>query len=458
LEPSIQPKGRPALPHLDAFVVGTGVAGRTAAEELAGAGLSVALVDYRGFGGTCALRGCEPKKALYNAAEVIERVRDQDGNGVVAGDARLDWRELMAFKRTFTDTMPDILERSYKELGVLTLHGGAAFISAETMTVDGEEYSADAFFLCTGAMPRPLGIEGQELVVDSEAFMELAELPERVAFIGGGFVSFELAGIASAAGASVTIQHRGAAPLRGFDPQLVEMLVARYRELGIDVRLDAPVDAVRRAEDGSFVVDVQGGAPIAADLVVHGAGRVPDLKWLDLETGGVAYTARGITVDEHLRSVSNPRVFAAGDAAALGAQLTPVGVAQARIAVRNLIEPGSATFEPAVTPSAVFSEPPLASAGIHEEAARRLGLDVAVRFLDTSEWTSSRRIGQRHSGIKTIVDAKTDKLLGAHVLGEGAEDLINIYALAIAHGVTAGELRGQLWAYPTAGSEIVYTV
>jgi glutathione reductase (NADPH) len=446
------------VPHLDSFVVGTGVAGRTAAEELAGAGRSVALVDNRGFGGTCALRGCEPKKALFSVAEVVERVRAQAGNGVIAGDVRLDWPELMAFKRTFTDPMPDIIERGMDELGVVSIHGTAVFTSPETMLVNGVEYSSDAFFLCTGAMPRPLGIEGAALVADSEAFMELAELPSRIVFIGGGFVSFEMAGIAAAAGSSVTILHRSARPLLGFDPQLVELLVARYRDLGVEVRVDAPVTAVRRCDDGSFSVEIEGGSSIAADLVVHGAGRVPDLASLDLATGDVVFTPHGITVDEHMRSPSNPRVFAAGDSAALGKQLTPVGVAQARIAVKNLLEPGSAKFDPPVTPSVVFSEPPLASAGLHEEEAQRRGLDVVVKFLDTSQWTSSRRIGQRHSGIKTIVDAGSGRLLGAHVLGDGAEDLINIYTLAIAHGVTAEELRGQLWTYPTAGSEIVYTV
>lgn len=446
------------MEHLDVVVVGTGVAGRTAAEELATAGRSVALVDCRDFGGTCALRGCEPKKALFNAAEVIERVRAQAGNGVVADGARLDWPGLVAFKRTFTDTMPEIIERGMTDLGVRVVHGVAAFTSPETIRIDGVEYSPDAFFLCTGAMPRPLGIGGQEFVVDAERFMELPELPESIVFIGGGFISFELAGIAAAAGASVIILHRSAHPLRGFDPQLVEMLVARYGEIGVDVRVGAPVMGVRRGHTGSFVVVCDDGSTVSADLVVHGAGRIPDLAGLELAVGDVAFTPHGITVDEHMRSVSNPRVFAAGDAAAIGQPLTPVGVAQARIAVRNLLQPGSATFDPPVTPSAVFSEPPLASAGIHEAAARAQGLDVAVKFLDTSGWTSSRRVGQRHSGIKTIVDRTSGRLLGAHVLGDGAEDLINIYALAIARGVTAEELREQLWAYPTSGSEIVYAV
>ena len=458
------------MAHFDLIVVGTGVAGRTAAEQSAAAGLATALVDCREFGGTCALRGCEPKKVLSAAAELPLRVLGQTGHGLTGG-ARLDWRELVAFKRTFTDSLPEAFEAEFAGLGVATLHGIAHFTSTWAMEIAGERHTAEAFLLATGALPMPLGIEGEELLVDSERFMELERLPERVAFIGGGFVSFELSGIAAAAGARAVIVHRSATPLKEFDPDLVALLVAQYAEQGIEVRLDSPVVAVRHVRGGAgastaagtgagpsrvFLVDLADGSGIEADIVVHGAGRIPDLAALKLAAAGVAFGPHGIEVDSGMRSVSNPRVWAAGDAAALGPPLTPVGVAQARVAVRNIVALGSATFEPSAIPSAAFSQPPIASVGLSERQANERGLDVEVKLTDTSDWVSSQRVGLKRAGAKTIVDRRTGRILGAHIVGHNAEEVINLFALAIAQRATAEDLRSLLWAYPTSSSEIVY--
>ena len=449
------------MPHFDLIIVGTGVAGRTAAEEAARAGLATAVVDCRAFGGTCALRGCEPKKILAAAAEAVLRARGQRGHGVV-GDARIDWPELIAFKRRFTDGLSQSFEAGMREAGQTPLHGIARFVSADTLEVDGESYSADAILLGTGARPMPLGIPGEELLIDSEAFMELAELPERVVFVGGGFISFEFAGIAAAAGARPVILHRSEQALKGFDPDLVAVLIEQYAEWGIDVRLNTPVAGVRRGdgraadECASFAIELPDGSSVPADLVVHGAGRMPDLDALDLAAGGVEFSRHGVTVDAQMRSTSNPRVWAAGDAAASGPPLTPVGVWQARVALANIVAPGSATWEPAVIPSAVFSQPPLCSVGLSERDARERGINIDVKLSDTSGWLSSQRVGLKHAAAKTIVESSTGRILGAHVLGHGAEETANLFALAIATRQTADDLKRVLWAYPTASSEVVY--
>jgi glutathione reductase (NADPH) len=438
----------------DLVIIGTGVAGRTAVEEALAAGLRTALVDRREFGGTCALRGCEPKKVLFAGAEPVGRVRAQSGHGI-AGDARVDWRELVAFKRTFTESLPARFESMYAEMGATVLHGSAHFTSPATVAIDHTEYSAEHILIATGAKPLPLSVLGEELVTDSEAFMELAEMPERVAFIGGGFISFEFAPMTLAAGASPVILHRSARPLKGFDPDLVAMLVAEYAEKGIDVRTNAPVSAIER--DGEALrIQLGDGTSLGCDLAVHGAGRVPDLDSLALVLGGVEFEARGIVVDGTMRSVSNPRVFSAGDAAAKGAPLTPVGIAQARVAVANIVAPGSAVFDPPVVASVAFSDPPLASVGLSEREAKERGLEVDVKLTDTSGWVSTQRVGLRHSGAKTLVERGSGRVLGAHLLGHGAEEVVNVFALAIERGATAEELRRVLWAYPTGSSEIAY--
>ncbi|MDR3686816.1 MAG: NAD(P)/FAD-dependent oxidoreductase [Coriobacteriia bacterium] len=449
------------MPHFDLIIVGTGVAGRTAAEEAARAGLSTAIVDCRAFGGTCALRGCEPKKILAAAAEAALRVRGQRGHGV-AGDARLDWPELIAFKRRFTDDLSESFEAGMRAAGQTPVHGVARFVAADTLEVGNVSYSADAILLGTGAKPMPLGITGEEVLIDSEAFMELAKLPERVVFVGGGFISFEFAGIAAAAGAKPVILHRSARALKGFDPDVVGVLIEQYAEWGIDVRLDTPVAGVRRSDGragdlgAAFAVELPDGSAVAADLVVHGAGRVPDLDGLDLPAGGVDFTRRGVAVDAQMRSTTNPRVWAAGDAAASGPPLTPVGISQARVAMANIVAPGSARWEPAVIPSAVFSQPPLCAVGLSEREAQERGVDIDVKLSDTSGWLSSQRVGLKHTAAKTIVERSTGRILGAHVLGHGAEETANLFALAITAEQTVDDLKRVLWAYPTASSEIVY--
>ena len=444
------------MPHFDLIIVGTGVAGRTAAEEAAAADLRTAIVDCRAFGGTCALRGCEPKKILVAAAEAPLRVRGQTGRGVL-GEAHVDWAELIAFKRRFTDDLAAIFEQGMRDAGQTTVHGVARFTSPTMLDIDGVEYTADTFLLGTGAKPLPLGIPGEELLTDSERFMELAELPDRVVFVGGGFISFEFAGVAAAAGRRPIILHRSAHPLKEFDADLVDVLIKQYAEWGIDVRVNTPVVGVR-AENGGLAIDLGNGTTLSCDLAVHGAGRVPDLAGLDLPAAGVAFGPHGIEVGPDMRSVTNERVWAAGDAAASGPLLTPVGVKQARVAMRNIVSPGSATWDPPVIPSCLFSQPPLARVGLFEHEATERGLDVVVKFTDTSEWLSSTRVGLKHTAAKTLVERSTGRILGAHFLGHGAEDVANVFAIAIAQRMTAEQLKDSLWAYPTASSEIVYLV
>jgi glutathione reductase (NADPH) len=442
------------MQRFDVIVIGTGVAGQTAAEELAEAGKRVAVIDKRDFGGTCLLRGCEPKKVLWAAAEVVERADGQVGTGPV-GTVMLNWPSLIAFKRLFTDTASARISKTLGATGAVAIHGEARFVSEDTLEIDGSHYSAEHFVVATGAVPAPLGVPGEELVIDHEAFMAAENLGAHIVFIGGGMISFEFAHIAAAAGAKVTIVHRSERFLKGFDPNLAEMLATGYREAGIGVRTNAPVAEVRRGS-GGLEIELSDGSAIRCDMVVHGAGRIPDLAGLDLESGGIAANQHGIEVDAQMRSVSNPRVFAAGDAAALGPALTPVGIRQARVARANILAPGSARFADAVIPSVVFGNPPLASIGIGEEEAHAQGLDVDVKLIDRTGWVSSRRTGTRVSGSKTIVERGSGRVLGAHLLGPGAQDLINVFAAAMLGGLTAEQLRLAMWAYPTDSSEIVY--
>lgn len=417
------------------------------------------MIDKQPFGGTCALRGCDPKKVLVGAAAAVDAVHGLVGKGLRPDGLAIDWAELMSFKRTFTDPYPVQREAELVRAGIEVFHGPAKFVGPSRVAVGTAILDASrATVIAAGARPADLAIAGREHLRTSDQFLELPALPPSLAFVGGGYISFEFAHVAARAGARVTILHRGARPLEGFDPDLVARLVARTRALGVEVRLGTEVRGIEALGSG-FRVVVSDGLPANADLVFHGAGRVPDIDELDLDGAGVQVTRHGVEVNEFLQSVSNPKVYAAGDCAATKAPaLTPVAGYQGRIVAANLIEGNRTTVEYAAIPSVAFTVPPLASVGLREDEARALGLHFAVRHQDTAGWYSSRRLGEEASAFKVIVEDGTGRILGAHLLGPHADETINLFALAMRAGVTADAFKTMIWAYPTHGSDTAYMV
>lgn len=447
--------------HFDCAVIGTGSAGSTVAYRCRSAGWRVAIIDELPFGGTCALRGCDPKKILVGAADLIDWSRRMSKNGV-AGDLRIQWQDLMRFKKTFTDPIPQNREEGYNKEGIAVFHGAAEFTGAAALAIGNEELTANHIVIATGAKPMKLGIKGEEHLTASDAFLELKELPGRIIFVGGGYISFEFAHIAARAGAHITILHRGSRPLEGFDSDLVAKLVDASREIGIDLRLNTAVEEIEKATDGFIAHAVTGGntQTVTGDCIVHGAGRAPAIAGLNLEKAGIDYDTRGIVVNEYLQSVSNPAVYSAGDAIMLpgGFPLTPVAGHEGEIVAANLLAGNHATPDYSGLPSVVFTVPPLAMVGWHEEAARKENLKFIVQHEDTSLWYSSRRVGESHSGFKVLVEEGSGRILGAHLLGPHADETINLFALAIRHNLTASDIKKMLWAYPTHASDIRYMV
>jgi len=382
------------------------------------------------------------------------------GKGIRAGRLRIDWPELMAFKESFTAPVPKRREESLAKAGIAAFHGRARFIGPTALQVGEERLEGRHVVVAAGAKPVELPIAGKEHVITSDQFLELKELPRRIVFIGGGYISFEFAHVAARAGARVTILHRGVRPLLRFDPDLVERLVKGTRELGIDVHLRTEVEAVERSNSGSLVIRASSGGKACrfrADMVVHGAGRVADIDDLDLGVAGVAYTRRGVEINEYLQSVSNPAVYAAGDAAACSAPpLTPVAGYGGEIVAANLLNGNQRRFNGLGVASVVFTVPPLALVGLLESEAREQGLKFRVNQEDTSGWYSSRRIGESCSGFKVLIEEGTERILGAHLLGPQADEVINLFALAIRTGLTAPQLKEPLLAYPTHSSDIEY--
>ncbi len=443
----------------DLIVIGTGAAASTVATKCRAAGWKVAIIDSRPFGGTCALRGCDPKKVLVGAAEIIDWARRMEGKGIRAERLRINWQQLIRFKRSFTEPVPKSREEAFSSAGIATFHGCARFLSATTVQVGDDLLEGRYIVIATGQKPADLKFRGAERLTTSDQFLELDSLPHRIVFVGGGYIGFEFAHIAARAGSRVTIVHRSARPLPRFDPDLVNQLVTRTRELGIDVHLGTQAEAVEQKDDHLIVrTSTSGeGRTIEADMVVHSAGRVPEIDDLNLASAGIERDNSGVKVNEFLQSISNPEVYAAGDAAASGGPpLTPVAGYEGSIVAANLLNGNSQKPNYLGIPTVVFATPPLASVGLSEPEARKQNLHFKLNHKVTSSWYSSRRIGEAHSGFKVLVEEGTDRILGAHVLGEEAGEVINLFALAMRAGLTATQVKQTIFTYPTHGSNLPY--
>jgi glutathione reductase (NADPH) len=441
--------------RFDLVVVGTGVT-TAVASRCREAGWTVAVIDSRPFGGTCALRGCVPKKILVGAAEAVHHARDMATIGVPAAALTIDWPALIRFKRSVVDPTPQRTEQAWAKIGVEQFHGRARFVDSTSLAVGADRLIGRRVLIAAGAMPVPLKFPGADRLATSEDFLNLDRMPARLVFVGGGYISFEFAHVAARAGAEVTILHRGARPLEGFDPDLVDMLVRRTRELGIRVELDTDVLGLDTGASGLVIRGRQHGTErrFEADMAVHAAGRVPELDDLDLDRAGVKREQRGVTVNEYLQSVSNPAVYAGGDAAASGPPLTPKADHDADVLTSNLLEGNHRVVNYDGIASAVFTIPPLASAGLTENAARDAGLKFRTTWQDTAGWFNTRRVGETASGFKVLIEEGSGRILGAHLLGPDAGEVINLFAVAIRLRISADDLKQVLFAYPTYGSDV----
>jgi glutathione reductase (NADPH) len=444
--------------NVDLAVVGTGEAAQGVVFRMRAAGWSVAVVDSRPFGGTCSWRGCDPKKVLVGVAELVDWGRRMQGSGISAPAPTLVWSDMIAFKRSIIEHVSANVENGFREAGITALHGRAHFVGPTTLAVGDETITAGHVVIAGGARHAPLGIPGEEHLTNSTAFLELDRLPPRVAFVGGGYIAFEFAHIAARAGAQVTILHRGERPLEAFDADLVGQLVEITRELGVTVHLGTEVTAIDKTERG-LVVHARSGEQdrqLEADIAVHAAGRVPEVDDLGLDAAGIKRSDDGgIAVNEYLQSVSNPAVYAAGDAVSdRGFRLSPIAAMQGAVVGTNLRHGNTRTPDYQGVPTVVFTTPPLARVGLTEAAASAHGLKFTTHDEDTTDWYSSRRLKLTHTGFKTLTEEGTGRLLGAHLLGPHAEEIINIFALAIRHQLPASDLSHMLYAYPTSASDI----
>ncbi|MCZ6521952.1 MAG: NAD(P)/FAD-dependent oxidoreductase [Bacteroidetes bacterium] len=449
------------MKSFDVLVIGSGMAGNTIANRCGASGLKTAISDSRPYGGTCALRGCDPKKILIGATEIVDRKNKMVGKGL-QGSISINWADLMQYKNEFTSNVPANLEKGYSRNGVVMYHGEATFTNNNSVRVGDEIIDASKIVIATGARPATLNFSGGDHAIDSTAFLDLEMLPKEIVFIGGGYIAMEFSHLAARAGSYVTILHRGSIPLERFETFTVEHLVTATKKLGVTIEVNSEVMEITQTGN-RFVVTVENSKEnteyrVECDLVVNSTGRVPDLESLDLESAGVIYSSKGVEVNEFLQSTSNPKVYVAGDSAASGGSpLTPVAVMEGHIVSSNIIKGNSKIPDYREMPSAVFTLPTLASVGYTEVQAQEKGLDFKVKSAAVPNWYNARRINEDTYAYKTLVGANGE-VLGAHLIGPHAEEMINMFAIAIKSNLKAVDLKSLVYAYPSMTSDIASMV
>lgn len=436
----------------DVVIIGSGASGTTVAFEALAAGLKVAIVEERSWGGTCVLRGCDPKKVLVGAAEARNLSTRLRGKGIKEA-ATISWTDLMAFKETFVEDVPESRLESFQEAGIETFFGPASFQNENTLQVGNDILSAKKIVIATGATPNTLKVEGQEHIQTSDDFLSLEKLPDSVVFIGGGYISFEFASIALAAGRDVHIIHHNSEPLKKFDPDFVAALVATLKEEGIHFHFDTDITKINKNGE-KLHIEGKNGFSLETDLIIGATGRTPNIAHLALDKANIDYTKKGITVNEKLQTPNHAHIYACGDVAATkGAPLTPVVSMEAALVAKNILGGNEKIDYPAI-PSVVFTSPKLASIGISLEEANANPEKYQIKNHDTTNWYTYRRTNEKIALAKIIEDRETGQIKGAHLLSEEADYMVNYIAILMKANLTLADLQSVIFAYPSPASDL----
>jgi glutathione reductase (NADPH) len=443
------------MPDFDVIVIGGGNGGQGAAFRTARGGKKTALVDKGDVGGLCALRGCNPKKVMVRATEVLDEVRRAGVHGITTGPVSIDWGKIVDRLHTFTDPIPAQTEDSLRKTGVERLRGKARFVAPDRIAVDGRELSAETIVVATGSHPRKLAFPGAELCRITDDIFDVRVPPRRMVIVGSGVVACEFGWVFARLGTEVTIVARGDRPLGGeFDRDFLQAIVEHSEKIGVRWAWNSNVRAVRREGD-ALAVDL-GSRTLAADFVLNAAGRTAAIEELDLARANVKGGEDGIEVDEYLQSPANPRVYAAGDAHGEW-QLSPVASYEGRVIARNILAPRSSKADYSVLPRAVYTTPPMAVVGLTEEQAKKRGVDVVAVTNDMTRWKVYAIAGEELARAKTVIEKSSGKVLGAQLCAPTAPDVIHFFTLAIRFGMTKDQLEDMVYAYPTPSSALSST-
>ena len=439
----------------DYIAIGGGSGGVATARRAAEYGARALVVEANRLGGTCVNVGCVPKKVMWYAAGIAQAMRDAAGYGFSVGDTRFDWNTLKSRRDAYIARLNGIYANMLEKAGVDVVRGFARFVDARTIEVNGERFSAPHIVIATGGRPLVPDIPGAELGIDSDGFFALEQQPRRVAVVGGGYIAVELAGVFNALGSEVSMLVRGPHLLRPFDALLREELMAQMQEDGVRLNFATEVRSVTRGTDGTLRVACSSGKALEVDALVWATGRRANTDALDLAAAGLTADAHGVIATDAFQNTAVPGIYAIGDITGR-AELTPVAIAAGRrLAARLFLNQADSKLDYDTIPTVIFSHPPIGTVGLTEDEARARLTAVKVY---TTRFTGMYHALTEHrpkTAMKLVCAGTEERIVGAHVIGEGADEMLQGFAVAVKMGARKADFDDTIAIHPTSAEEFV---
>lgn len=438
----------------DLFVIGAGSGGVRAARMAAAQGVKVAIAEDRHLGGTCVNVGCVPKKLFVYASHYAEAFTESQGFGWQVPPAQFNWATLRERKNQEIARLNGIYRNLLVNSGCTLLEGRATLAAPHTVAVNGQRYTARHILIATGGWPYIPDIPGKEHIISSNEVFYLEQFPKRAVVVGGGYIAVEFAGIFAGLGAQTRLIHRGELFLSGFDEEVRHFTASEMAKKQITLQFNTQILAISKQADGSLLLDLSDGSQLETDCVMYATGRRPKVAGLGLEQLGIAQQENGaIIVDEHLQT-SVPDIYAIGDVIDR-VQLTPVALAEGMALVRYLYQGQPMQLDYHLIPTAVFSQPNIATVGLTEQQAQQQGIDMAVYRSEFRAMKHTLSGSDERTLMKLLVDKSNDKVIGVHMVGPEAGEIIQGIAIALKAGATKATFDATIGIHPTAAEEFV---
>ncbi len=437
----------------DLFVIGAGSGGVRVARMAAACGASVAIAEDRYLGGTCVNAGCIPKKLFFYASQFADDFEIAKGFGWDVGHPGFSWQTLIANKNDEIKRLNAVYQRILDEAGTLIIRGRASLAGAHSIVINGKTVTAERIIIATGGRPNIPDIPGREYIISSDEAFHLEALPERIILVGGGYIAVEFAGIFHGLGVETSLLYRGELFLRGFDRDLREFLAGEMRKKGIDIRFNADIGRIERG-NGILIAALEDGEKMEAGQIMYATGRKPNTGDQGLEDIGVEMDAKGAVKVNQDYQTSIPSVYAIGDVTDR-VNLTPVALAEGMSLAKTLFGNERNAVDYSDIPTCVFSQPNLATVGLTEEQARARYEGVDVYKSVFTPMRVSLSDSDEKAFVKLVVDRESDRVVGAHMAGPDAGEIIQGVGIAIKAGATKAVFDATIGIHPTVAEEFV---